>query len=299
MSVRRKIVLAIAPVAPVTVAILFATGSISGAHTAGASPSCIPSQVGRSALVAGTAVTVSPAPYSDSASPATQISFLGTAVTNISNVAVEGARTGYHYGRLSAYFQGDGASFVLEKPFAPGELVHVRASIAGGARPTAVSYSFRVARPYPMQGVHTFPNTPAHQSDVQSFQSAPPLHPPVLSVTTPDRDTKAGDVLMTDGPGPGQYGAPVYRSDGQLVWYDPLEPGLAAEDLRVQRYEGGTALTWWQGKVLVLGFGEGEDVVVDPNYQTVARVRAGNGYDADLHDFQIVSNNIAYITVYD
>src|ERR1035437_3734460 len=37
---------------------------------------------------------------------------------------------------------------------------------------------------------------------------------------------------------------------------------------------------------------------MDPNYQTVATVRAGNGYAADLHDFQIAPHNVAYISVY-
>ena len=50
--------------------------------------------------------------------------------------------------------------------------------------------------------------------------------------------------------------------------------------------------------MLALGFGQGEDMVMDPNYQTVATVRAGNGYEADLHDFQIAPDDVAYITVY-
>ena len=303
MSLRRNIVLAIAAAAWVTVAILFATGSISGAHTvvppSGVSPACLSTQVGRSALLAGTQLTVSPAPGSDSASTSTQISILGTAVTNISNVDVEGSRTGYHYGHLYGYFQGDGGSFVPYKPFAAGELVRVRARIGAGAHTAAVSYSFRVATPYPMQGVPAFPNPPAQPSAVQNFASAPALHPPVLSVTMSDSDRRAGEVMMTVGPGPGQYGPLIYRPDGQLVWFDPLEHGLAAEDLRMQSYEGENVLTWWQGKVLVLGLGQGEDVVMDANYQTVARVHAGNGYEADLHDFQIAPNNVAYITVYD
>ena len=39
--------------------------------------------------------------------------------------------------------------------------------------------------------------------------------------------------------------------------------------------------------MLSLGFGQGEDVVMNSNYQTVARVPGGNGLQADLHDFQI------------
>jgi hypothetical protein len=37
---------------------------------------------------------------------------------------------------------------------------------------------------------------------------------------------------------------------------------------------------------------------MDANYQTVASVGAGNGFEADLHDFQIAPDNVAYLTVY-
>jgi hypothetical protein len=303
VSVRRNSVLGVAAVAWIAVAILFATGSISGAHTvvppSGASPACLPAQLNGSSQLPGTNVTVSPAPSSDSASETTQISFLGAPVTSISNVAVEGSRTGYHYGHLYGYFQGDGASFVPDKRFAAGERVRVRALIAATGQQRALDYSFVVATPYPMQTAKPFPNPPAPPSSVQTFASATALHPPTLSVTTPDRDPNAGEVMMTVGPGPGQYGPLIFSSDGRLVWFDPLARGLAAENLNVQRYEGQDVLTWWQGRVVMPGLGEGEDIVMDSNYQRVATVRAGNGYEADLHDFQIVPGNVAYLTVYD
>ena len=51
--------------------------------------------------------------------------------------------------------------------------------------------------------------------------------------------------------------------------------------------KAGAMLTWWRGRVLSLGFGQGEDIVMNSRYQTVARVAGGNGLKADLHDFQI------------
>ncbi len=50
--------------------------------------------------------------------------------------------------------------------------------------------------------------------------------------------------------------------------------------------------------MLSLGFGQGEDIVMNSNYQTVARVRGGNGLRADLHDFQIAPHDVAYITAF-
>ena len=46
-------------------------------------------------------------------------------------------------------------------------------------------------------------------------------------------------------------------------------------------------LTWWQGDISVHGFGLGTDVIVDDTYTKVAQVKAGNGLQADLHDFQL------------
>ncbi len=50
--------------------------------------------------------------------------------------------------------------------------------------------------------------------------------------------------------------------------------------------------------MLSLGFGQGEDLVMNSHYQTVARVAGGNGLRADLHDFQIAPHDVAYITAF-
>ena len=302
MRRNRYITLLVAAVAWVVVAVVLATGSLSGAHTvvppSGPSPRCLPAALAPSARLAGTTVDVSPAPQTDTANPHTQISFLGTPVTEVREVSVEGSRTGYHYGHVYGYGQGDGGSFVPDKPFAAGERVLVRALIRAAGSERTSSFSFAVATPYPTDGIPAFPNPPAPPSDYQSFVSAPGLHPPILEVTAPDRDPQAGDVMMTVGPGPGQYGPLIYTPQGQPVWFDNLPTGLSAENLSVQRYEGQDVLTWWQGKVLALGFGQGQDNVMDANYQTVATIQAGNGYEADLHDLQITARQVAYVTAY-
>ncbi|HTC60459.1 MAG TPA: arylsulfotransferase family protein, partial [Solirubrobacteraceae bacterium] len=143
-----------------------------------------------------------------------------------------------------------------------------------------------------------FPNPQAAPADYQSFDTLPGIQAPVLSVTVPDRDPTAGDIFTTNGPGPGQYGPLIYTPQGRLVWFDHLPGGETAEDLNVQSYEGRRELTFWHGKVLSLGFGQGEDVVVNSRYQTVARVPGGNGLQADLHDFQIAPHDVSYTTAF-
>ena len=91
-----------------------------------------------------------------------------------------------------------------------------------------------------------------------------------MTVTKADADPAAGDILTTNGPGPGQFGPLIYSPQGRLVWFGRLAGGKTAENLSVQSYEGRRALTWWKGRVLSLGFGQGEDVVMDSRYRTIA-----------------------------
>jgi hypothetical protein len=296
------LILPLAGIAWVIVAFVLGSGAFSGAHTvlppSGPSPVCLPATLDHSATLPGTSVDVSPAPETGTANPYTQISFMGIPVTDIQNVSVVGSQSGYHYGHLDGYFQGDGGSFVPYEPFDTGERVVVRAVLEGSGGGQQIGFSFRVDTPYPTDTIPEFPNPPAPASAYQSFVSRPDLHPPILAVTVPDRDPAAGDVLTTVGPGPGQYGPLIYTPQGRVVWFDALSGGLAAENLSMQSYEGERDLTWWQGRVLSLGFGQGEDIVMNSDYQTVARIHGGNGLQADLHDFQLAPDNVAYATAY-
>jgi len=284
---------------------LAAAGCGSGSPPAPASaaaavlaPACLPATTNRSAKLAGVPVEVSPAPGSGLANPRTQVSFLGAPAAEIREVSVVGASSGAHAGSLRAYAQGDGASFVPERPFVPGERVTVHAVIGAGAAGTPVQFGFRVDTPYSTAAVGPFPNPIAPPSDYQSFATLPGVQAPVLTVTTADRDPAAGDIFTSNGPGPGRYGPLIYTPQGQLVWFDQLSGGLVADDVSVQTYHGQHDLTLWVGKVPALGFGQGEDLVLNSHYQTVATVSGGNGLQADLHEFQIFHDDIAYITAY-
>jgi Arylsulfotransferase (ASST) len=279
----------------VVVALVLGTGGRSGAHTV--SPACLPGTLNHSAALAGTTLDVSPGPGSATANPDTQISFLGTPATDIRDVSVVGSRTGSHRGQVRPYHQGDGGSFVSEEPFDSGERVTVSA-LVGAGNGKRISFNFGVDSPYSTAETPSFPNPAAAPADYQSFATLPGVQAPIMSVTVPDRDPAAGDVLTTNGPGAGQYGPLIYTPEGRLVWFYRLSGGEAAEDLNEQTYEGQRALTWWKGRVLTLGFGQGEDVVMNSNYETVARIAGGNGLKADLHDFQIAPHDVAYITAY-
>jgi hypothetical protein len=65
----------------------------------------------------------------------------------------------------------------------------------------------------------------------------------------------------------------------------------------MQYYKGGPVLTWWEGKVTA-GHGVGEYVIFDGSYREIARVRAGNGYRGDLHEFLITPEDTALLVAY-
>jgi hypothetical protein len=268
-------------------------GSLARA-SAGGAPACLPKTLNASAALPGTHVLATPGPGTDTADPHTQISFLGVPAAEIKDVSVSGNQSGSHPGALRPYSQGDGASFIPAKPFASGETVAVRARIAG----KPVAFSFAVDTPWSTAAVSQFPNPTPPPSDYQTFVTMPGVQAPVLTVTQADRDPAAGDVFTSNGPGPGRYGPLIYDPQGRLIWFDQLRGGLVGDDVNVQSYEGARDLTFWEGRVISLGYGNGKDLILNSHYQTVATVKGGNGLEADLHEFQLAPHGIAYISAY-
>jgi Arylsulfotransferase (ASST) len=253
------------------------------------------------AAAAANAVTVSPLPGTPDASPATQISFLGGAGTQVANVRVVGSHSGVHPGRLEAYSTGTGESFLPARPFTPGERVSVHAMVATGpGTPTqAVTTTFTVAHQAAVSQ-EEFPRNPGDPHAVQHYLSAPSPTPSTVTVTTPARAGAAsGDLFLAPYQGLGTAGPMIAEQSGALVWFHPLPAGESATNFQVQTYEGKPALTWWQGRIIRVGFGEGEDVIYNNAYQPLATVRAGNGYRADLHEILLTPQGTAWIDAFD
>jgi hypothetical protein len=268
-----------------------------GARAAWAAPVCEPTTLNTSALLAGS-VTVSPLPGSRDASPQTQVSFLGVPKGDLSLISVVGSRTGVHTGRFEGYSEGDGASFIPSRPFAQGETVTVSAQVRTGGAVQPLSDSFTIAYQDPLS---TTPET-IHEgspSEIQYFRSRPDLRPPVLTVTARSPAVAPGDLFTAPYDGPGQSGPMILDPDGGLIWFKALPKYTSATNLRVQEYASKPVLTWWQGNISVHGFGQGEDVILDSAYAQIARVKAGNGLQADLHEFQLTPQGTALITAYD
>src|SRR5262249_28782256 len=105
-----------------------------------------------------------------------------------------------------------------------------------------------------------------------------------------------GLIFVTTLTGPGQRGPIILDDHGNIVWF--RKTSSVAIDFRVQVYKGKPMLTWWEGSINPLGFGQGQGMIVDSTYKTIATVKAGNGYQADVHEFLLTPEGTALITVY-
>ncbi len=248
---------------------------------------------------AATAVSAYPSPGSHVASARTQISLRGVAPGHVGPLTVTGSRTGAHSGRLVSHSDGQGASFLPDKPFAAGEKVTVTSHL-----PVHLSHdgawSFEIATQGPPIAPVKLPPPLLHGA-VERFHSRPDLVPAQLSVGTSKPGTAPGDIFLGEFAfpglhGPGQPGPTIVDSHGNVVWFHPLSGTDLALDVREQRYQGRPVITWWQGFVNA-GVGSGAGMIYDSSYRPVATVHAGNGYHADPHELLLTPRDTAFVVV--
>jgi hypothetical protein len=240
-------------------------------------------------------VSVWPEPAASAASRLSQISFRGAPRAALGAVEVSGSRSGRHPGRFIEHPDGAGASFVADTPFREGERVTVRTALqVRGAR--AGDFSFTIGSGALEKAGRGSGNVPAGRFSQQRFRSRPDLMPPAVTVGARRSGHTGGEILLATKQG--KRDGPLILDDrGQVVWFHPQPRGRPASDLRASTYKGKPVLTWWEGR-FAIGWGYGEGVIVDSSYRDVARVRAGNGFQADLHEFQLTPRGTALLTAY-
>jgi hypothetical protein len=246
-------------------------------------------------------VAVSPLPGTEDASPSTQISFLGEPGTTVADVSVVGSHSGNHPGKLKRYSTGTGESFVPNTPFQAGEQVAVHALVGvGSAAPEKpVTTVFTIAHQATVSQAE-FPNNPGDPHAIQHYASAPTLTPSTVTITTHAQAGAApGDLFLAPYQGEGSPGPMIAEQDGALVWFHPLPRGEQSTNFQAQLFDGKPVLTWWQGRILKVGFGQGEDVIYNSSYKQIGSVRAGNGYRADLHEIRLTPQGTAWIDEFD
>jgi hypothetical protein len=108
-----------------------------------------------------------------------------------------------------------------------------------------------------------------------------------------------GDIFITPSGDSTTYanGPEIINNAGQVLWFHQVPAGEEAADFRPQVYHGRPVLTWWQGTGLG-GLSSGTDYIYNDHFQQIATVNAGNGYQADGHEFLITPWNTALILAY-
>jgi Arylsulfotransferase (ASST) len=116
------------------------------------------------------------------------------------------------------------------------------------------------------------------------------IRTPRLNVLHRSSRDASGYIFIAPKEGSGRHGPEIVDDRGRPVWFHRVPD--AASDFRVQRYQGSPVLTWWQGIVP-----ESVGVIEDSSYHVVATVRAGNGLQADMHEFLLTPQGTALVTI--
>ena len=248
-----------------------------------------------SGLAAGSAlareVSVFPAPHTRVASQSTTLSFLGVSSDRLPKIVVTGSKTGRHRGKFRKQTGGHGVSWIPYKPFKVNEKVRVETDL-----------NLRLAKHgdywFKIGNFRTAPKVPKGlpkegtvPPGATTYHSRPDLKVPKVTIDTPAAPGSApGYIFMA----PKVNGPMIVDNEGNLVWYRNGETA----NFRVQRYKGQPVLTWWQGPFRANGVGQGTYLIFNRRYQLIKRVKAGNGYSGDLHDFRLTNHGTALLTAY-
>jgi hypothetical protein len=248
------------------------------------------------ASVAAAAPTVAVFPIAGSrvASPHTTISFRGVSAAGLGTIQVTGSRSGNHLGSVRGHSDGNGASFVADRAFTPGEIVTVTTAlnVIGGNNGI---FHFSIASP--AGNIPNRPFAPAGRvhGDVMWFHSRKDIEPAAVRITRRSSRVASGDIFLGAQYGPVQNGPTILDPSGNLIWFKAVPKYNLAADVRAQSLDGQPVLTWWQG-YFGAGVGSGVGIINDIHYHQIAVVRAGNYLPFDLHEFKLTPRGTALIT---
>jgi hypothetical protein len=147
-------------------------------------------------------------------------------------------------------------------------------------------------------GVATLLTLAAGPASAAAADTAPTAPPPV-TILTSHAGHHGGDFFISPFGDTTAYanGPEILSPSGKVIWFHPVPAGQEAGDFREQVYRGHRVLTWWQGTGLG-GLATGTDYIYDARYRQIATVNAGNGFNADGHEFLITPWNTALILAY-
>ncbi len=233
----------------------------------------------------------------------------GSALLETIDFTVSGAQSGYHRGQTILADDQQTILFRPDEPFLANETVFVTIDVgnSGFNLPRYFRYSFHISPPVPRllqptslietgwrQEAQTSATEPQLPAPAHSFRTAP-VDLPVFTITAVEEDLGAGYIFLAyfnyaDFLQSNAY-LLILDNSGKPVYYDRLHPLLAALDFKKQP---NGLLTYFNPDPLQQKF-----FALDNNYQLVDFYEAGNGYETDLHDLQILDNGHALLMIHD
>jgi EmrB/QacA subfamily drug resistance transporter len=211
------------------------------------------------------------------------------------------------HGFRLAYLIGAGlaaVAAVMTFALLPKPAVELRGAVRRLALAIGVVLAGFVALTAAFAGSHGAPIGAYTTHGAYSFVTAPSLHPPEIRSTqrAPSGQLAPGFIFtanfydLNEPPVVGQSGPLILDRHLQPVWFQPVPEKVVAANLSPQTYHGKPALAWWQGAVTNTGATEsGEYVVVNQHYQTVARLKAQDGWVLTLHEL-VINGDHAWVT---
>jgi hypothetical protein len=181
------------------------------------------------------------------------------------------------------------------------------AGVAGLGLAGVAGYAWPHPKPaYPNRPARAKPPpakpAPADDGNVDYFVTMSALHPPVVRVTQGAAGASQPPYIFIAPRGylatsVGTSGLMIVDRDGRLVWFgSPI--GGTPLNFATQQYRGQPVLTWSAGYVNAAGITYGTSYIADSSYRVIATVKAGDGAETDLHEFNLTPQGTALVTAH-
>ena len=226
---------------------------------------------------------------------------------------VTGSKSGDHQGMAILTEDKRTVIFKPDEPFMPAETVNVKLNpgllSTTGNKLFSKSFDFTIS---PKTRYGLSPTAPSLPEDGMGFRAktnllsfaggssnsyvTAPFNIPEMTITVPANGTADGYIFLSNftvdwSNGSVSQSEPfllILDNEGEPVFYKSMRQGLPTLDFKKQ-----------PNGLLTYGEWAGIFYGMDSSYNIVKTYQAGNGYNTDIHDLQILPNEHALLMIYD